>query len=87
MFNARNVLHKAISVSGNNNAGVWRRSLHSLEANGVGGGSPDAAAILQLFSKKYAFLGTIWSNAAFSQEQNLTFVKKDFQVLKLKFHA
>jgi len=26
----------------------------------LGGGSPDAAAILQLFSKKYAFLNIFW---------------------------
>jgi len=41
--------------------GVWGRSLQQPKANGGSGAEPpDAAAILQPFSKKYAFLGIFW---------------------------
>jgi len=46
-------LDKAITVDGSNNAGVW--GLQPPELNGDSGTEPDAAAILHLFSKKYAF--------------------------------
>jgi len=38
-------IDKSISVDGSNNAGVW---------------TPDAAAILELFFKKYTFLWICW---------------------------
>jgi len=51
-------LMKATTVGESNNAGFgapvggqW----------GFGGGASDAAAILQLFFQKYAFLGIFWS--------------------------
>jgi len=45
-----------------NKAAVWGLSPSRRRPVGVRGQSPDAAAILQLFSKKYAFFkGIIWS--------------------------
>jgi len=46
-------LDKAISISGSNNAEGWGAT----NAGGQPWWSLDSAAILQLFSKKFAFLG------------------------------
>jgi len=48
-------------VSGSDNAGVWEQSSQPPEANvGLEAKPLRTVAILQPFSKKYAFLGIFW---------------------------
>jgi len=60
--NATNAFEK-INVTGDrsNNSGVWEWSRQPPEANGVWSGTPNTAAIFQIFSKNKAFLCMFWS--------------------------
>jgi len=61
-FIVSNKQNKVILVDGSNNAGTQRGGAPAVgNQRGFKGGAPDPAAILQLFFKKYAFLGIVWS--------------------------
>jgi len=70
-------------------AEVLGQSSQPSEASGSGCEAPSAGQLLQFFNKNNAVLAyaAFTRNGFDNQERNLTFVKTDFQGLKIKFHA